>query len=105
MSKKAAIEEAINFAVENNYLEGFFKTQKAEVLAMSLTEFDEEETYRVWREDGYEDGREDGKKEKAIEDAVNFLKMNVLTPGQIAHGTGLSLDEVMSLQEKIAVHA
>ena len=109
MTKRTSIEEAVNFAIENNYLEGFFKNQKAEVMAMSLTEFDEEETYRIWREDGYEDGRiagiTEGKDEKAKEDAINALKMNLGTPEQIAQVTGLPLEEILALQEKITVQA
>ena len=104
MNKRSAIEEAINFAIENKYLEGFFKTQKAEVLAMSLTEFDEEEAHRIWREDGFEDGREEGKHEKAVEAAINALKMN-LTPEQVSKITNLPLEEILTLQEKIKVHA
>ena len=59
MSKDKAIEEAVDFAIKENYLDGFFKTQRAEVTGMILTEFDEEQAHRIWREDGYKEGRED----------------------------------------------
>lgn len=40
--------------------------------------------------------------EKAIEDAKNFLRMNVLTHEQIAQGTGLPLEQVRELAEQLA---
>lgn len=51
MSKNEAIEEAVDFAIAENYLEGFFKTQRAEVIGMILTEFNEEQAHKAWRED------------------------------------------------------
>ena len=61
---------------------------------MSLTEFDEEEFKRVCYEDGVYD--------KAIEDAENLLKENI-SPEIIARCTGLPLEKVMELAEKISV--
>ncbi|MBP5438567.1 MAG: hypothetical protein J6Y30_11375, partial [Treponema sp.] len=54
MSKADAVGEAVEWAIREGLLDGFFKKQKAEVTGMSLTEFDEEEFKRVCREDGYE---------------------------------------------------
>ena len=42
MTKENAVSEAVNFAIQNDFLDGYFKIQKAEVLNMSLTEFDQE---------------------------------------------------------------
>ena len=47
MGKKEAVEEAVDWAIKENLLDGFFKEQRAEVIGMSLTEFDEEEFKRV----------------------------------------------------------
>ena len=94
-----AVREAVNWAIEENFLEGFVKEQKQEIIAMCLTEFDEESAIRGWREDG----RVMGRQEKAEEAARNFLAMNVLTPEQIAQGTGLSLDQVLELQKELAL--
>ncbi len=68
---------------------------------MSLTEFDEEDTYRTWREDGIEIGKIEGRQEKAVESAKIFLEMKVLSTEQIAKGTGLSIQEVEKLAEEI----
>jgi len=40
-------------------------------------------------------------KQKAIEGATNLLKMNVLSPEQIAQGCGLSVEEVLEIEKGI----
>ena len=97
MAKEEAVQESVNWAEENRLLEGFFKEQKAEVIGMILTEFDEENTYRGWREDGIEEGIVIGKRD----DAKNLLKMKILTYEQIAQATTLSLEEVKQLAEEL----
>ena len=43
--------------------------------------------------------KEDGIKEKAIEDAINFLKLGV-NEETVSKGTGLSLEKVLELKYK-----
>ena len=101
MDKKAAVEEAMEWAIKERLLGGFFKEQKEEVTAMSLTEYDEEEFKRVCREDGYEDGLADGIRKNSIEATENLLKMNVLTYEQIAQAIGLPLEKVQEMAEQL----
>ncbi|MBR4790407.1 MAG: hypothetical protein IK024_05890 [Treponema sp.] len=62
---------------------------------MSLTEFNAEEVTREFIEEGRE--------QKALEAAINLLKMKILTPEQIAQAEGLSLERVLELQKEIPV--
>ena len=107
MDKKAAVEEAMEWAIREKLLGGFFKEQKEEVTAMSLTEYDEEEFKRVCREDGYEDGLSaglaQGSSQKAIEAAENALKMN-LSVEQVCKITNLTLEKVKELAEQLRIH-
>ena len=48
---------------------------------------------------------ENGKEAKAIEAAINLLKMNKLTPDEIAQAQGLPLEKVLELQKNIPVNA
>ncbi|MCR4899338.1 MAG: hypothetical protein K5907_00795 [Treponema sp.] len=98
---QAAISEAVDWAIKKKLLNGFFKLQKEEVLAMSLTEFNAEEVTREF----IEEGREMGRDEKALEDAENLLKLNKLTEDEIAQAIGIPLDQVLKLKEKITVLA
>ena len=96
MPAKQAVNEAVDWAINKNLLNGLFKTQKEEVLGMSLTEFDEEEFKR--------DMRNEGREEKAIEDATNLLKKNIPVE-TIAECIGLPLEQVLELQKQITVQA
>ena len=93
-----AISEAVDWAIKENLLDGFFKEQKEEILAMSLTEFDAEEVTR----DLLEEGREIGVQEKAEKDAIEFLKEGD-SPEKIARCIGLPLEKVLELQKSITV--
>ena len=104
MDKHDAIEKAVDKAIEENLLEGFFKINRAEVIGMCLTEYDEEEFKRVCREDGYADGLAEGRSEKAVETATNALKMG-LSAEKTSKITGLLIEEVLKLKELIVTKA
>ena len=57
------------------------------------------------RAEGLQKGRQEGEHSKAVETAINFLKMKVLSCEQIAQGTGLSLEEVQELAAKVETSA
>ncbi|MEE3314234.1 MAG: hypothetical protein VZR56_08760, partial [Treponema sp.] len=44
---------------------------------------------------------EEGKEEGHVEDAENLLKMGVVTVEQISQATGLPLEQVMQIKERI----
>ena len=56
--------------------------------------------YDNGKEAGRAEGLMAGEKKRAISDAINLLKMNVLTPEQIAQATGLTQDEVLALAKE-----
>ncbi len=99
MPIEEAVDEAVDWACEQNLLEGYIREQKAEVKMNLLTEYDEEAYIRIWRRDGIIQG----KQEKAIEVASNLLELKKLPPEQIAQSVGLSLEQVLELQKKIPV--
>ena len=88
-----AVREAVDWAINENLLEGFVREQKEEIIGMYLTEFNEERAIRGWKQDG--------RKEKAEEDARNALAMD-LTVEQVSQITGLPLDQVLELQKELA---
>ena len=102
MSGKDAVDEAMAWAIRENLLDGFFKLQKEEVLGMSLTEYDEEEAFRNFYEDGREAGLKQGTLEKAIEDATAMLKKNY-PDNDILEITGLPPEQIQKIKEQIAV--
>ena len=65
-------------------------------LSMNLHDFD-------IREEAKEEGIQQGAQQQAIQAAINLLKMQVLSPEQIAQAQGLPLQKVLELQEEIKV--
>ncbi|MCR4631167.1 MAG: hypothetical protein K5786_06005 [Treponema sp.] len=98
MEETQAISEAIDIAIEQELLEGFFKLHKAEVEKMCLTEFDRDLYEKNRKEESYNEGVMD----KAIEAAKNLLKMKLGTPEQIAQAAGLPIEKVMELAKEVA---
>ncbi len=99
-----AVNKAVDEAISENLLDGFFVRQKAEVIGMILEEFDEERFKKNMREEGYEDGFADGIQKKAVEAAENFLREGI-SPEIIARCTGLSLEKVQELAERVCAKA
>ena len=100
MTKEEAVEEALDYAIHENLLDGYFKRQKMEVLNMSLTEFDQEQYDRNRRREGYLDGEEAGfqrgERSGKEEDARNALALG-LPISQISQITGLSVGDIQAL--------
>ena len=106
MQVKEAVNRAVEWAIRENLLDGYFKQQKEEILANSLTEFDAEEAYRDIRNDGYEEGlaegreagRVEGASQKAIEDAENLLREGISIE-TISKCIGLPMEQLQEIYE------
>ena len=88
-----AVDEAVDFAIRGNFLDGLFREQKVNILGDLLTEFDEEAFLR--RE------RRDAREERALEDARNFLAETDLPPDKIARCCSLPLETVLALRAEL----
>ncbi|OUP82959.1 hypothetical protein B5F07_12370 [Lachnoclostridium sp. An169] len=58
-----AVEETVDECIENNILRDILEKNRAEVIGMILTSFDQEEYEKTIRDESYEDGHSDGYKE------------------------------------------
>ena len=67
MPLKEAVEQAVEDCIENNVLREFLRKQRAEVVKMSIYEYDEEREMRLIREDEREIGREEERKKTEAE--------------------------------------
>ena len=67
-----AVEKAITECIRENILRDFLLKNRAEAKAMSIYEYDEEKTLRMFREEGYEDGERNGKIQATIEMCLEF---------------------------------
>ncbi len=55
-SLKGAIEQAVDYAISNNYLDGFFKKHKEAIMYSCLSEFNEEAFRKGIHDEGYSEG-------------------------------------------------
>ena len=67
-----AVEKAITECIHENILRDFLLKNRAEAKAMSIYEYDEQKTLRMFREEGYEDGERNGKIQATIEMCLEF---------------------------------
>ena len=67
-----AVEKAITECIHENILRDFLLKNRAEAKAMSIYEYDEEKTLRMFREEGYEDRERNGKIQATIEMCLGF---------------------------------
>ena len=100
MQINQAVNEAVDWAIKENFLEGFIREQKEEIIGMYLTEFNEERAIRGWRQEGIEEGA----RQKALETAENLLKEGD-APEKVARCTGLPLEQVQDLMAKVTAPA
>lgn len=63
MSFPEAVEQAVDHCIRNGILEKFLSENRAEAIAMSIFEYDEEKHLRNEREQAYRSGKSDGIKE------------------------------------------
>ena len=94
---KASFKKAIEIAMEQGILTDYLDRKSREVINMLCAKYDYKMDIAVKKQEAFEDGQQ----QKAIEAAINFIKMNVLSAEQISQGTGLPLEKVQELQKEI----
>ena len=92
-----AINKAVDWAMEENLLDGLFKRERSQIMGDILCEFDEELFVRTTFQDGKEEGLREGARQKSIEVARNFLA-NGVSPEIIAKSVNMPLEEVLALR-------
>ena len=101
-----AVKYAVDECIKENILADFLRKNRAEVISMSIFEYDKEEEEKKLRKAEYEAGVEagvslgveKGVKKGIIETARHLLKLNKLSLEEIASVSGLSLEEIKKLQ-------
>ncbi len=98
MTLENATEDAVDWAIRENLLDGLFKKEKSQIMGNILCEFDQDVYERDIFQDGKDEGIAEGSRTKALEAARNLLSLRVLTEEQIAQTVGLPLDEIAQLK-------
>ncbi len=98
MEREIAIDEAIDWGIKQNLLEGLIKEQRAEVRMDLLTEFDQEQYDRIRRREGFEEGAQ----QKVVEAALLLIKKYKASPEEAAADMNAPLELVLERLEKEA---
>ena len=77
MTNEDAVEYAVDYAIQENYLDGWFKAHRAEAIGMILTEYDEKKVLQQLAEEYKEEGMAEGI-EKGL-DSMSALTKTLLT--------------------------
>ena len=101
MTFDSAVNEAVDFAIKGDFLEGFFREKRMKILDDIYTEFDQESYDETLRNDGRIEGIQIGARENAIANAKNLLRMNLGSLDQISQAVSLPLEQVLALKEEL----
>lgn len=77
MNLKNAVNEAIDECIHHNIMADFLRKNRAEVVKMSIYEYDEEKNYRMLQEQSWERGHEKGKAEGKAEEIISLILKNL----------------------------
>lgn len=91
-----AVERAVDECIKEDVLREFLLKNRAEVVAMSIFEYDEEKHMKCLRQEGFEEGYGKGEEMKLITLVCRKMQKNK-TAGQIAE----ELEEALDVVEKI----
>ena len=94
-----SVERAVTECIRENILADFLKKNRAEVVAMSIFEYDKVEEEKKLRKAEFEAGVEQGEKQASVKAATRMLQMGSFSLEQIAEISGLSVDEIKGLPE------
>ena len=98
-----AVEYAVDECIKENILADFLRKNRAEVISMSIFEYDKEEEEKKLRKAEYEAGVEAGEnsgiQKGVLNTARHLLELNLLSLENISRATGLSIDELKELQQ------
>lgn len=104
MSFEEAVEKAVDYCIRNDILADFLTKNRAEAIAVSIFEYDEEKHMRSEREEGIRQGIEQGieqGKEQGIEQGIE-LKLFLLVCKKLAKGnTEAEIAEVLEEPEDV----
>ena len=81
MPLKEAVEKAVDYCINAGILSEFLRMNRAEVIMLSIFEYDEEAHHKLLYEEGVEDGIERGREQGEIR--VNLLNSILIDTGRL----------------------
>ena len=96
-----AVENAIEYCIENNIPADFLLKNRAEAIEMCIFEFDEEKFLKSEREWAREEGRVAGCTETLIKNVEALMKNFSIDLHKACEGLGISIEEYENAKDKL----
>ena len=96
-----AVQKAVTECIQENILADFLRKNQAEVIAMSIFEYDKVEEEKKLRKAEFDAGVEQGLKQASTDTALRLLKTGKFDAKEIAELCNLSIEEVNQLNNQI----
>ena len=95
-----AVQKAVTECIQENILADFLRKNQAEVIAMSIFEYDKVEEEKKLRKAEFDAGVEQGFKQASTDTALRLLKTGKFDAKEIAELCNLSIEEVTQLNNQ-----
>ena len=95
-----AVQKAVTECIQENILANFLRKNQAEVIAMSIFEYDKVEEEKKLRKAEFDAGVEQGLKQASTDTALRLLKTGKFDAKEIAELCNLSIEEVNQLNNQ-----
>ena len=95
-----AVQKAVTECIQENILADFLRKNQAEVIAMSIFEYDKVEEEKKLRKAEFDAGVEQGLKQASIDTALRLLKTGRFDAKEIAELCHLSIEKVNQLNNQ-----
>ena len=95
-----AVQKAVTECIQENILADFLRKNQAEVIAMSIFEYDKVEEEKKLRKAEFDAGVEQGLKQASTDTALRLLKTGKFDAKEIAKLCNLSIEEVNRLNNQ-----
>ena len=95
-----AVQKAVTECIQKNILADFLRKNQAEVIAMSIFEYDKVEEEKKLRKAEFDAGVEQGLKQASTDTALRLLKTGKFDAKEIAELCNLSIEEVNQLNNQ-----
>ena len=95
-----AVQKAVTECIQENILADFLRKNQAEVIAMSIFEYDKVEEEKKLRKAEFDAGVQQGLKQASTDTALRLLKTGKFDAKEIAKLCNLSIEEVNQLNNQ-----
>ena len=95
-----AVQKAVTECIQENILADFLRKNQAEVIAMSIFEYDKVEEEKKLRKAEFDAGVEQGLKQASTDTTLRLLKTGKFDAKEIAKLCNLSIEEVNQLNNQ-----